>query len=70
MKRERQLAVAVQALQDIIDPIGKLIREMPEGHRLEGTAAYDWAQTAGPEIAKKALRKMGRTPSQRIKGTK
>lgn len=60
VKRRRgptKLETAVQALRDIVDPIGKMRRETPEGHRLDGAGAAALSASAShlQEIARQAL---------------
>ena len=38
MTTEEKLTYAIQALRDVVDPVGKFRREMPEGGRLDGPA--------------------------------
>lgn len=68
MKADK-LETAVQALRDIIDPIGKMRREMPEGHTLSGSYAAMMAESAEHlrGIAREALRKLGRVERVRAK---
>jgi len=50
---------ALQALKDILHPIGKMEREMPEGYRLNGMAVQMADMPSYlREIAQEALRKM------------
>jgi len=39
MIRRSRLSIAIQALEDIIDPIGKIKREMKKGYYLNSEAA-------------------------------
>lgn len=55
------LVIAVQALRDVVNPVGKLKREMAPVEALSGVVAQRWADM--PEtmrgIAREALREIG-----------
>lgn len=55
------LVIAVQALRDVVNPLGKLKREIAPDQRLEGVVAVRWAEL--PEtmrgIARAALKEIG-----------
>jgi len=55
-----ELKIAVQALNDVIDPISKMNRELEEGYRLDGQMAHKLSQDPNylREIAKTALDKL------------
>lgn len=36
MTSKKKLETAIQALKDIVNPVAKFKREMPEGHRIDG----------------------------------
>jgi len=54
---DKKLEIAVQALNDVIDPISKMNRELEEGYRLDGQMAIKLSQDPNylREIAKTAL---------------
>lgn len=58
---ERLEKIYEQALLDIIDPIGKIIREMPEGYKLDGYHAAKLRDDPNylRSIAEAAIRKAG-----------
>ena len=60
MIRKSRLNIAIQALEDIIDPIGKIKREMPKGYVLDGRSAVELADDPGnlKMIARVALREI------------
>lgn len=62
MNTKQKLEIAVQALRDVVDPIGKIQREMPEGCRLDGAGAVNHLRlpTTYQEIAREALKKLRR----------
>lgn len=59
--REEQLAIAIQALRDVADPIAMLKRDVPPGHTFDGLWACRLAEFAGTyqDIARRALRELG-----------
>ena len=62
MDAKQKLEIAVQALRDVVDPIAKIQREMPKGHRLDGAGAIDHLRNPGTyqAIAREALKKLRR----------
>ena len=63
MTDKAKLKVAIQALKDMLDPIGKMRRELPEGYKLDGHFAVQYADS--PQcyraIAAEALQKIEAT---------
>ena len=57
MTTEEKLKVAIQALKDIADPIGKMRRELPPGCQFNGMMAVQLATDANflKQEARKAL---------------
>lgn len=51
------LEMALKALQDVVNPIAAIQRDMPEGYRLDGMAAMRAAENPETyrEIARKAI---------------
>jgi len=62
MTEKEQIEIAVQALKDIADPIGKFRRELEPGYQLNGMMAVQISQDHNhlKAEAKAALRKMGK----------
>ena len=60
MTTKEKLEIAVQALLDIADPIGKMLRELPEGAKLDGGMAIHISQDHYflKQEAKSALKKI------------
>ena len=64
MNNDERLEIAIQALRDVIHPIGKIQREMPKGYRLDGAGAVDYLRDTNTyqNIARAALKKLRRKP--------
>jgi len=60
MTADERLAIAMQALRDIENPIAMLKRDVPPGHAFDGLWACRIAEFAGTyqDIARKALEKL------------
>lgn len=55
------LDLAVQALKDILHPIAKVRREMPDGHQIDGMMLNRYVESPScyQDIARQALREIG-----------
>ncbi len=57
MEHENKLKIAEQALKDVVDPIGKMKRELGDGYALDGQMAMALSRDANyaKQIAQTAL---------------
>lgn len=61
MRGQERLGLALQTLRDIVNPIGRMKRELPEGHQLNGMGAVMLSEDPNylKGLAQDALRRIG-----------